>query len=129
MIIHSSLTSCFVFRWSLSKSSKSMQWLSLLFITWNRKKKFKSFFSSHKPYHSACTMRLSHHIFVFIYYHQGPSASLIPSWNFIFKLRSEEHTSELQSHSDLVCRLLLEKKKKKKRINTNHKNITSNKHK
>src|SRR5947207_9932904 len=29
--------------------------------------------------------------------------------------RSEEHTSELQSHSDLVCRLLLEKKKKKKR--------------
>src|SRR5438132_10136612 len=31
---------------------------------------------------------------------------VIPGW------RSEEHTSELQSHSDLVCRLLLEKKKK-----------------
>src|SRR5260221_1909096 len=29
--------------------------------------------------------------------------------------RSEEHTSELQSHSDLVCRLLLEKKKKRLR--------------
>src|SRR5437588_5779591 len=29
-------------------------------------------------------------------------------------VRSEEHTSELQSHSDLVCRLLLEKKNKKK---------------
>src|SRR5260221_9978302 len=29
------------------------------------------------------------------------------------KTRSEEHTSELQSHSDLVCRLLLEKKKLK----------------
>src|SRR5438034_8029519 len=28
------------------------------------------------------------------------------------RARSEEHTSELQSHSDLVCRLLLEKKKK-----------------
>src|SRR5438034_2501962 len=28
------------------------------------------------------------------------------------RMRSEEHTSELQSHSDLVCRLLLEKKKK-----------------
>src|SRR2546421_9516425 len=28
-------------------------------------------------------------------------------------IRSEEHTSELQSRSDLVCRLLLEKKKKK----------------
>src|SRR5437667_9343451 len=27
-------------------------------------------------------------------------------------IRSEEHTSELQSHHDLVCRLLLEKKKK-----------------
>src|SRR5688572_31580031 len=33
--------------------------------------------------------------------------------------RSEEHTSELQSQSNLVCRLLLEKKKKKKNIN-NH---------
>src|SRR5438034_4192086 len=32
--------------------------------------------------------------------------------------RSEEHTSELQSHSDLVCRLLLEKKKNHK---TQHK--------
>src|SRR5437773_10214201 len=30
--------------------------------------------------------------------------------------RSEEHTSELQSHHDLVCRLLLEKKKRKKTI-------------
>src|SRR2546421_4843957 len=29
--------------------------------------------------------------------------------------RSEEHTSKLQSRSDLVCRLLLEKKKKKKK--------------
>src|SRR5437773_4273859 len=32
-----------------------------------------------------------------------------------YKHRSEEHTSELQSHHDLVCRLLLEKKKKKKK--------------
>src|SRR5436190_19499822 len=31
-------------------------------------------------------------------------------------LRSEEHTSELQSHSDLVCRLLLEKKKKNNNV-------------
>src|SRR5260221_3078251 len=30
---------------------------------------------------------------------------------FKWTARSEEHTSELQSHSDLVCRLLLEKKK------------------
>src|SRR5438034_3163951 len=34
-------------------------------------------------------------------------------------IRSEEHTSELQSHSDLVCRLLLEKKKKKNRATGN----------
>src|SRR5436190_5403241 len=34
-------------------------------------------------------------------------------------LRSEEHTSELQSHSDLVCRLLLEKKKKKQKTKSN----------
>src|SRR2546430_15487184 len=33
------------------------------------------------------------------------------------KWRSEEHTSELQSQSNLVCRLLLEKKKKKTRQN------------
>src|SRR5436190_16175342 len=34
----------------------------------------------------------------------GAELNLVPG-------RSEEHTSELQSHSDLVCRLLLEKKK------------------
>src|SRR5260370_30444868 len=33
-----------------------------------------------------------------------------------FPSRSEEHTSELQSHLNLVCRLLLEKKKKKHKI-------------
>src|SRR2546430_8381184 len=33
-------------------------------------------------------------------------------------VRSEEHTSELQSQSNLVCRLLLEKKKKQKQQNT-----------
>src|SRR5260370_32138446 len=34
--------------------------------------------------------------------------------------RSEEHTSELQSHLNLVCRLLLEKKKKKTCTATTH---------
>src|SRR5438477_5866354 len=35
-----------------------------------------------------------------------------PDWKEIMRLgRSEEHTSELQSHVNLVCRLLLEKKK------------------
>src|SRR5438132_10766052 len=45
------------------------------------------------------------------------------NWHFLHKpsqsiLRSEEHTSELQSHSDLVCRLLLEKKKKCRHVSS-----------
>src|SRR5688572_32450051 len=38
--------------------------------------------------------------------------------------RSEEHTSELQSQSNLVCRLLLEKKKKKIKMSIRHINTT-----
>src|SRR5260221_8844302 len=38
------------------------------------------------------------------------------------KDRSEEHTSELQSHSDLVCRLLLEKKKHLRSIPSERRN-------
>src|SRR5437588_8790101 len=41
------------------------------------------------------------------------------------KSRSEEHTSELQSHSDLVCRLLLEKKKQKEASRENIHNTTT----
>src|SRR2546422_1304626 len=37
--------------------------------------------------------------------------------------RSEEHTSELQSRLHLVCRLLLEKKKKKEKSTVNHTSI------
>src|SRR5688572_32535120 len=43
------------------------------------------------------------------------------------KPRSEEHTSELQSQSNLVCRLLLEKKKKKQK-NKNSSNQTTHYH-
>src|SRR5947209_14770432 len=42
-----------------------------------------------------------------------PSASPSFSWLMASIMRSEEHTSELQSRQYLVCRLLLEKKKKK----------------
>src|SRR2546430_3199544 len=42
--------------------------------------------------------------------------------------RSEEHTSELQSQSNLVCRLLLEKKKKKKMQYPQIKELTDNQH-
>src|SRR2546427_7137403 len=41
------------------------------------------------------------------------SGCWLVGWNRIAEPRSEEHTSELQSQSNLVCRLLLEKKKKK----------------
>src|SRR5260221_8012409 len=41
----------------------------------------------------------------------SPLKFLTLSWEFRPSTRSEEHTSELQSHSDIVCRLLLEKKK------------------
>src|SRR3989475_3506353 len=43
----------------------------------------------------------------------GLQARQAPAIEFV-KQRSEEHTSELQSQSNLVCRLLLEKKKKKR---------------
>src|SRR2546427_3002460 len=42
-----------------------------------------------------------------------PTLSIHPTTNAAIG-RSEEHTSELQSQSNLVCRLLLEKKKKKR---------------
>src|SRR5438034_5974708 len=47
---------------------------------------------------------------------QRPDVRQVVSLVRVADERSEEHTSELQSHSDLVCRLLLEKKKKKKKI-------------
>src|SRR5437016_11648693 len=43
-----------------------------------------------------------------------------------FLLRSEEHTSELQSLTNLVCRLLLEKKKKKKKYSSKEKERNKN---
>src|SRR5437588_5700147 len=46
----------------------------------------------------------------------------LPPGSVRLRFRSEEHTSELQSHSDLVCRLLLEKKKKKHKMNKKIKN-------
>src|SRR3712207_7039780 len=44
--------------------------------------------------------------------HAGPRA--VSNWMNRVSIRSEEHTSELQSRQYLVCRLLLEKKKKHK---------------
>src|SRR5438034_5922675 len=44
-----------------------------------------------------------------------PDAGEVRVFGRNIERRSEEHTSELQSHSDLVCRLLLEKKKREKK--------------
>src|SRR5690242_21515287 len=44
--------------------------------------------------------------------YQALQRSMILMVDQVSTLRSEEHTSELQSHVNLVCRLLLEKKKK-----------------
>src|SRR5260370_41321295 len=41
-----------------------------------------------------------------------PSSPRASDAQYRLQMRSEEHTSELQSHLNLVCRLLLEKKKK-----------------
>src|SRR5438874_4282230 len=50
-----------------------------------------------------------------IHAHLDTTAALVAS---VVSKRSEEHTSELQSRRDLVCRLLLEKKKKQTRDRT-----------
>src|SRR5574343_178726 len=50
------------------------------------------------------------------YSNQNPTLNPEEARDFKWiEIRSEEHTSELQSHHDLVCRLLLEKKKKEKK--------------
>src|SRR2546430_4236233 len=52
-------------------------------------------------------------------HHTGPAMRLFVQSRCVL-VRSEEHTSELQSQSNLVCRLLLEKKKNKdKQIHDN----------
>src|SRR2546430_3632221 len=48
-----------------------------------------------------------------------PSRTVLPVAAVAEALRSEEHTSELQSQSNLVCRLLLEKKKRTHTIQSN----------
>src|SRR5438270_6485816 len=52
----------------------------------------------------------------------GPERKPHDPWETCGFLRSEEHTSELQSQSNLVCRLLLEKKNN---ASSNHANIST----
>src|SRR6185312_16867842 len=87
-----------------------------------------------RPPSKSTRCRPSPHIFFFLMIRRPPRSTLFP-YTTLFRsryrvegthgahrdlekscsgpLRSEEHTSELQSRSELVCRLLLEKKKKK----------------
>src|SRR5688572_32179528 len=55
----------------------------------------------------------------------GGGTAIAPSAPVIQGNRSEEHTSELQSQSNLVCRLLLEKKKNNKQW-TDHTRVATN---
>src|SRR5207237_10729091 len=50
----------------------------------------------------------------------GAGSSRVPKAGTPVSTRSEEHTSELQSHLNLVCRLLLEKKNTKQLNTSNH---------
>src|SRR2546427_6533763 len=54
-----------------------------------------------------------------------PLARRVLEGEGVVEARSEEHTSELQSQSNLVCRLLLEKKKKKHALSTRPNRRTS----
>src|SRR5688572_31627012 len=81
---------------------------------------------------SIASCNVMHSVPVLLYSVSSSSSELIfdtffqppPSNGFMkagIPTRSEEHTSELQSQSNLVCRLLLEKKKKKQKINITQK--------
>src|SRR5574343_1969343 len=65
------------------------------------------------------------------FYYKWPDASPSPTVKYRRvnkrEFRSEEHTSELQSHHDIVCRLLLEKKKQVTTHNSTHKMIEQKK--
>src|SRR5699024_11991207 len=73
---------------------------------------FSSFFKGRRS--KINTLNATFYKDIFVYYIHNKS--IINNWLFQqnYQLRSEEHTSELQSRFEIVCRLLLEKKKRKK---------------
>src|SRR5438132_10628802 len=96
-------------------------------------------------YCSTCITALTRLVFFFLMIRRPPRSTLFP-YTTLFRSspqrlafgdgdgqeppdavgttkRSEEHTSELQSHSDLVCRLLLEKKKNKLEYNHSQRDL------
>src|SRR5699024_12516643 len=76
----------------------------------------------HRDLHSFPTRRSSDlklPIASVIFYNRSGTVftDLLKDYRALRQFRSGEHTSELQSRFDLVCRLLLEKKKKKRKMN------------
>src|SRR5258708_31337113 len=86
---------------------------------------YTTLFRSHLSFANGSLMELETHFLIAVelgYVTREQSATLMSMTSEVGRnqemgLRSEEHTSELQSPDHLVCRLLLEKKKKK-RTNT-----------
>src|SRR2546430_13829687 len=68
------------------------------------------------PYTTLFRSRNRAPVFVIGYVLTMPETTRPPFNAYSLPLRSEEHTSELQSQSNLVCRLLLEKKKKREKV-------------
>src|SRR2546427_9230923 len=82
---------------------------------------FRSIVSHGDPIKTAVLHYLGLHLDMFFRFAIDPASVTVvreagsirtmSGWTNTFRRRSEEHTSELQSQSNLVCRLLLEKKK------------------
>src|SRR5947207_6112812 len=78
---------------------------------WNRPAVVTIQFSSRKCFRMSCRVAPSARRVPICLVRSATDSEVMPMMPRAVT-RSEEHTSELQSHSDLVCRLLLEKKKR-----------------
>src|SRR5260370_18168923 len=76
---------------------------------------YTTLFRSHQCLGTGCSLSLPQDVIQSLTCWCG---TLSPRSREAKEFRSEEHTSELQSHLNLVCRLLLEKKKKKTKRHT-----------
>src|SRR5438270_97935 len=82
--------------------------------SWSGSLNFRSFISTYPATTVIYTLSLHDALPIYVFFSQVldlVEEEVVPSWLRDDSKRSEEHTSELQSQSNLVCRLLLEKKK------------------
>src|SRR5260370_30425800 len=75
---------------------------------------YTTLFRSDKTIDYSKTPASAKYAFTFWAFPRGQWLGMLREYVNAYFARSEEHTSELQSHLNLVCRLLLEKKKKQK---------------